>query len=166
MNHNNRLPTIPEMQNKALRAVGGSWNGRIRTRAIRINPFRSPPDIIKYGKARMVQRLGLEQSPHDKQNFQVELQGFGDVPMFGNNSSAETDNTVRDDAGNLLSVLVTGGMTYLETEKTKAEAEKLQAQAVATQAVTGLQTARAGMGTVTPWVIGLLAVGLFMTLRK
>lgn len=109
----------------------------------------------------MVQRLGLEQSPHNKQNYQVELQGFGDVPMFGNNSSAETDNVVRDDAGNLVSALLTGGLTYLETEQTKAETEKLQAQAAATQATAAV---KAGVGISTPLLLTILGFGMFMTL--
>jgi hypothetical protein len=116
-------------------------------------PFSPPSDIKKYGVSRAVQRVGLEQSAHDKQPYTQELQGFSGL---GNGEPAIT--TAKD----IFNVLVSAGSTYLETEKQKAEAEKLQAQAAATQAATGLKTA--SMGTVTPWVIGVLILGTVMTL--
>lgn len=119
-----------------------------------LRPFAPPKDVNKYGPARLVQRMGLEQSEHDKQPCIYELQGFG------------ADTTTMPTAKDVFNVLVTAGQTYLETEKAKTEAEKLQAQAAATQAATDLQTARAGIGTAAPWVLGLLAVGAFLTIGR
>jgi len=113
-------------------------------------PFTPPSDVNKYGVARSVQRVGLQQSAHDKQPYTQELSGFGD---------GESGITTAKDVFN---VLAGAGSTYLETEQAKAEAEKLQAQAQATQAATGLKTA--SMGTATPWMIAALILGAVMTL--
>lgn len=136
-------------------------------------PFTPPSDVNKYGVARSVQRVGLEQSAHDKQPYAQELSGFGDGESFlitkekdifnipiGPGSACEPLTTAKD----VFNVLVSAGSTYLETEKQKAEAEKLQAQAAATQAAVGLKTAQAGMGTATPWMIAALILGAVVTL--
>lgn len=138
-----------------------------------MNQVRPKFDVYKWGKRRIVKRLGLIQSAHDKQGQTFELQGFDRLPVgFGNaDSSTELQNPNYQigDWGSIFSKLSEWGTSYLETEKAKAEAKKLEAEAAAAGAVTTMQQAKMGMpglNSTTLLILAAIIGGIFLFKKK
>lgn len=172
------LGSLPVMRNFSMMGPTGEWVKGFNTEPIGVpilsvptlRPRRRVMNLEKWGKRKIVKRLGLIQSAQDKQGQAFELQGFDAIPIgFGNavnNALGNISLPTRDTWGNLVNKLQEWGTTYFQTEKEKAETKKLEAEAATLQAAKSLKTTQAGMAEASTMMIpvigGLLLLGIFM----